>query len=80
MNAPPRIHIDNAIYPKKAVIDAKAAFAPYADFQAVPDGGGIVLTIKVKQAYISDRCQIFLEFMNYLLDRSIQLSAEKEES
>ena len=73
-----QIDIDNSIYPKQAVLDAKTAFAPYADTRVVPTKHGVTLIFSVKPNYDSERRQVFLEFMNYLLDRVIQIKTGRE--
>ena len=70
--------LDNRIYPKQAVFDAKSAFASYADVRVVQNGRNVALSFTVKPAFDSSRRQIYLEFLNYLLDRTIQIVAEKE--
>ena len=78
MNPPIQVQIENCIYPKQAVLDAKHAFAPYVDIKVVPNSGGVTLFLVVKPLYKAEIRQIYCEFMNYLLDRTIQIVSEKD--
>lgn len=73
-----QINLDNDIYPKKAVLDTKLAFSRFVDSTLVPISGGVRLKLVIKPMYENDIRQIYCEFMNYLLDRTIQILIEKE--
>lgn len=70
--------LDNSIYPKKAVADARMAYRSYCDFSidAVSDPHP-KLTIIVKPKYQDNSHQIIFEFWNYLLDLSCQIKMEE---
>ncbi len=70
--------LDNELYSKRAVLEAKAAFLEYADFKIVPQtSSSVKLIITMRSAYIQDYRQIFCEFINYILDRSVQILMER---
>lgn len=73
-----QIKLNNSIYPKKAVLEAKQAFSSYLESTLKPVEGGVLITLNIKQVYQNDTPQIYGEFMNYLLDRTIQIALEKE--
>ena len=67
-------NIDNSIYPKKAVADARMAYRDYCDISIeIADETLPKLTIKVKPKYQKNSRKIILEFWNYLLDLSCQI-------
>lgn len=46
------VEVSNEIYPKQVILEAKSAFANYADFVVVPIRVGVVsLTIKPFEKY-----------------------------
>lgn len=69
--------IDNSLYPKKAVADAKMAYKDYCNFSVESASGNQVkLTVEVKLNQARDSHEVILGFWNYLLDRSCQIKAE----
>lgn len=67
-------NIDNSIYPKKAVADARMAYRNYCVFSIdICNNNLPKLTVKVKPKYQKNSRQIILEFWNYLLDLSCQI-------
>lgn len=75
-----QVNLDNNIYPKKAVLDTKLAFSQYVDSTLIPIPGGVTLKLVIKPMYKEDVRQIYCEFMNYLLDKTIQILIDKEMS
>lgn len=65
--------LDNNLYPKRAVADARTAYRDYCDVRVTQDNAFLTLTIQVKSKYQKDGHQIILEFWNYLLDISCQM-------
>lgn len=74
------IVLDNRLYLKQAVLEAKTMFSRYAEFQTnIVDFNNIQIKIKTKHSFDSNLREIVLEFMNYALDRSVQIQQEKEQ-
>lgn len=70
-------NIDNTIYPKKAVSEARMAYREYFDSTIEATTSHTVkLTISVKSKYENNRREVILNFWNYLLDRACQIKAE----
>jgi len=70
--------LDNTIYPKKAVADARMAYRNYCDFSIDVTSGPLPkLTITVKPKYQDSSRQITLEFWNYLLGLACQIKMEE---
>ncbi len=68
--------IDNTIYPRKAVIDSRQAYRDYCTVQAKPLGGTrIQLTITARSVDNHGGREVILEFLNYLLDKSVELQS-----
>lgn len=73
-----RLIIYNDIYPKVAVQMAKQAYAAYASFVVEPlQSNSIELKISVHENFQSQADEVCNEFLNYLLDTSIQMLMEK---
>ncbi len=69
--------IDNALYPRKALQDAREAYGQYCIVRASPLPGGLVgITVAVKPEYGEDARQVVLEFWNFFLDTACQLRFE----
>lgn len=69
--------IDNSLYPKKAVADAKMAYKDYCSFTIESVQGNLLkLTVEVKGGHEQDSRNVIFGFWNYLLDRSCQIKAE----
>lgn len=72
------LRIDNRIYSKQALNEARVAFANYLKVNVCLDAvGNVNLTFCVLDQYRESSREVILEFMNYVLDRSIQLQQEK---
>ena len=72
--------LDNTIYPRKAVAEARQAYGEYCDVKAVPvAGGGVELLFSIKEPYLGEARDVILGFLNYALDRSVQLHLEEVE-
>lgn len=70
--------INNTIYPKKAVADARMAYRDYCDFAIEPTDSHLAkLTITVKPKFQDDSQQIIFGFWNYLLDIACQIRTEE---
>ena len=63
------VEVSNEIYPKQVILEAKSAFANYADFVVVPIRVGVVsLTIKPFEKYeASSREMVLLPSTSYRL-------------
>lgn len=65
--------LDNSIYPKTAIFQAKTAYSKYASFVFAPKNSSeVIISITVKNEYLSQGREIALSFLNYALDLSIQ--------
>ena len=72
--------LDNDIYARKAVAEAQVTFREYCTVKVTPAGSGQVeLAFKTDAAHEDKAQKIVLEFLNYTLDRSIQLDLEGAE-
>lgn len=61
--------IDNALYTRKALADAREAYRDYCAVKAAPRADGLVdITVAVKSEYRSEVRRVTLEFWNYYLD------------
>jgi hypothetical protein len=61
--------IDNALYTRKALADARDAYRDYCVVKTVPRSDGLAdITVTVKDEYCADARQVTLEFWNYFLD------------
>jgi len=70
--------LDNTLYPKKAVVDARMAYRSYCDFSIDATSSHLPkLTVTVKTKYQDNSHQIILEFWNYLLDLACQIKTEE---
>lgn len=73
--------VDNSIYPKTAILEAKKAFSKYLDVKITPKNtGNICISLKPFRNYEAQSREIILEFLNYALDYSIQLSMNSQNS
>ena len=73
------VEVSNEIYPKQVILEAKSAFANYADFVVVPIRVGVVsLTIKPFEKYEDSSREIALSFLNYALDLAANYHLERE--
>ena len=69
--------IDNALYSRKALADARSAYAEYCTVRGTPRPDGLVdVTVEVKAGYSDDKRQVILEFWNFFLDTVCQQRLE----
>ena len=69
--------IDNALYPRKALVKAREAYAAYCTVKAKPRSDGLVdIVVEVKPEYADDARQVVLEFWNFLLDTACEIQME----
>lgn len=69
--------VDNAFYPRKALVKAREAYAEYCVVSALPiDHGLVEVSVEVKPQYASDARQVILEFWNFLLDTACEQQLE----
>jgi len=72
--------LDNNIYSRKAVAEARNAFKEYCSVKATPETDNQVkLLIFVGPNHLERSNEVVLEFLNYALDRSIQIHIEATE-
>jgi hypothetical protein len=70
--------IDHTLYPRKALADARQAYREYCSLTITPvNGGKLQVTITVKDDYQDNARHVILEFLNYALDRSVQIHLEE---
>jgi hypothetical protein len=71
--------IDQDLYSRKAVAEARQAFRDYCSFDVSPlSENRAQITIHVRDEFKNDERQIALEFLNYLLSKSAQLALEND--
>lgn len=69
--------IDNAIYSRKALADARDAYSKYCTVRAIPSTDGLVeISVTVKDEFKPEAQRVVLEFWNYLLDSACQQRLE----
>ena len=69
--------IDNSLYPKRAVAEARQAYREYCDVEVAPAvDGGVELAFSVKPPYANKEREVILNFLNYALDLSMQMHIE----
>jgi hypothetical protein len=69
--------IDNALYSRKALADARSAYAQYCTVRGTSRPDGLVdVTVEVKADYAKDKRQVTLEFWNFFLDTACQQRLE----
>ena len=65
--------IDNTLYTRRALNEARNAFAKYCVVRATPDANGLVgITVTVNSDFQQDARQVILEFWNFFLDTACQ--------
>jgi hypothetical protein len=70
--------IDHTLYPRKALADARQAYREYCSLTVAPvDGEKVRVTIRVKDDYQDNARHVILEFLNYALDRSVQIHLDE---
>lgn len=71
--------IDHALYPRKAVSDARAAYKDYCKVRVEPLAGDRArLTISVLPKHVASDREITLSFLNYALDKAAELQLQAE--
>lgn len=71
--------IDHTLYPRRALAEARQAYQDYCTLEIVPEGNTKAkVTIAVKEAYEKESKQVVLDFLNYTLDRSVQIVLEDD--
>jgi hypothetical protein len=70
-------HIDNGIYSRKALAEAREAYGKYCSVRANPaSSGDVAVTVLLKQEYKGEARQVILEFWNFFLDSSCKHKLE----
>ena len=70
-------HIDNGIYSRKALAEAREAYGKYCAIRATPSSSGdVAVTVLLKQEYKGEARQVILEFWNFFLDSSCKHQLE----
>ena len=71
-------YIDNVIYSRKALADAREAYNQYCTIRATPGAGGeIAVTVLLKGEFKDHEArQVILEFWNFFLDSSCKHKLE----
>lgn len=71
--------IDHALYPRKAISDARAAYKGYCTVRVEPLAGDCArLTISVLPKHVADSREVTLSFLNYALDKAAELHLQAE--
>jgi hypothetical protein len=69
--------VDNSIYSRKALADAREVYGKYCSVRAAPGSDGLVgITVAVKGEYEEEARRVILEFWNYFLDTACQQQLE----
>ena len=69
--------INNALYSRKALADARSAYTQYCVVRVSPCSDGLVaITVEVKADHAKDTRQVTLEFWNFFLDTACQQRLE----
>ena len=65
--------VDNALYTRRALNEAREAFTKYCTVRATPGSNGMVgIIVTVNQEFQQDARQVILEFWNFFLDTACQ--------
>jgi hypothetical protein len=65
--------VDNTLYTRRALNEAREAFTKYCIVRATPGSNGMVgVTVTVNQEFQQDARQVILEFWNFFLDTACQ--------
>ena len=65
--------VDNALYTRRALHEAREAFNKYCVIRATPGTNGMAdITVSVNREFEQDARQIVLEFWNFFLDTACQ--------
>ncbi len=69
--------IDHKIYPRKALIDGRHAYKEFCDVQVTPLKNGLVEVVITPKIENKDNSrEVILEFLNFILDRAVQLQVK----
>ncbi len=70
--------VNNYIYPRKAVIEAREAYKSYCNVTLRPlSSGNVELTLDAKKDYIDSDREVVLGFLNYMLDKSVEIQTDE---
>ncbi len=65
--------IDNTLYTRRALNEARDAYTKYCLVRATPEANGLVgINVTVNQEFHQDARQVILEFWNFFLDTACQ--------
>ena len=65
--------VDNALYTRRALNEARNAFTKYCVVRATPEPNGLVgIAVTVNPEFQQDARQVILEFWNFFLDTACQ--------
>lgn len=71
--------VDHAIYPRKAIGEARTAYKEYCAVRVEPlPGDSARLTITVSPKHVANSREIILNFLNYALDISAEIHLQGE--
>ncbi len=71
-------NIYHDLYPRQAIAEAREAFRDYCTLEIRPlPGNAACIGIRILSDHESDGRQIVLEFLNYALDRSMELQLKE---
>ena len=69
--------IDNTLYTRKALADARDAYRDFCVVKTAPHSDGLAdITVTVKREYHADARQVILEFWNFFLDTACKQHLE----
>lgn len=70
-------YIDNGIYSRKALAEARDAYGKYCTIRSTPGPrGDLAVTMLLKHEYKGEARQVILEFWNFFLDSSCKHKIE----
>ena len=79
-----QVTLTNDLYPKKAILAAREAYASYLTVTITPgEAGRLVLQGTVLPPYAEkpeDRAEVWFSFLNYALDESIAMLMQSDTS
>lgn len=76
MNQITRI-IDHSLYPRKVIADTRQAYRDYCTLKVTPlSGDRAEVIIAVRGEYEAEARRIFMELLNYALDKAAESSFE----
>lgn len=69
--------IDNGIYSRKALAEAREAYGKYCTIRATPSSSGdVAVTVLLKEEYEGEARRVILEFWNFFLDSTCKHKLE----